>query len=42
MVVIRNGAGEEIEADPHCQDHDVHPYVAGLVRDAATALGLTG
>ena len=42
LVVIRNAAGEEIEADPHRQDHTVHPYVAGLVQDAATALGLTG
>ncbi|MFN7900535.1 MAG: single-stranded-DNA-specific exonuclease RecJ [Synechococcaceae cyanobacterium] len=42
VVVIRNAAGEEIEADPTSQDHGVHPYVAGLVRDAATALGLSG
>ena len=42
MVVIRNAAGEEIEADPHRQDRTAHPYVTDLVRDAATALGLTG
>ena len=42
VVVIRNAAGEEIAADPLRQDHSIHPYVAGLLRDAATALGLTG
>ena len=42
VVVIRNAAGDEIEADPNNQDQSVHPYVAGLVRDAATALGLSG
>jgi single-stranded-DNA-specific exonuclease len=42
LLVIRNAAGEEIEADPHRHDDTAHPYVTGLVRDAAIALGLTG
>ncbi|MEB3200244.1 MAG: single-stranded-DNA-specific exonuclease RecJ [Synechococcaceae cyanobacterium] len=40
-LVIRNAAGEEICADAQRPGEDHHPYVLALLRDAATALGVT-